>query len=438
MLNRFLFKKIDNAPLIVFRIIFGLLIFLESIGAIFTGWVRYTLIAPDFTFNFIGFDFLQPLPGSWMYAYFALMGLFGFLVMIGYKYRWSLAGFTVMWTCVYLMQKASYNNHYYLLILLCLLMLVQPANRYLSVDVKQRPDKSTIAMPQWCSHIMILQVWIVYTYAAIAKLYPDWLDVSVVENLMAGKRNYPIIGELLQTHAMHVFITYSGILFDFLVVPLLLWKPSRKIAFFASVFFHLFNSAVFQIGIFPYMSLAFTLFFFEPKTIRNIFLRKKPLYTENEVETPKNRPLILGIGLFYFSIQIALPLRHWFIKDDVLWTEEAHRMSWRMMLRTKYGHITFKVVDKHTGETQMINPGKRLSVKQSGIIATHPDVIWQFAQRLKHEYSEKGQEVAVYAISKVSVNQQKLKPFIDPDTDLAAEKWQHFKHHEWILPSVQH
>ncbi|MEM9685575.1 MAG: HTTM domain-containing protein [Bacteroidota bacterium] len=438
MLNRFLFKKIDNAPLIVFRVAFGLLIFLESIGAIFTGWVRRTLIAPDFTFNFIGFDFLQPLPGNWMYAYFALMGLFGFLVMIGYKYRWSLAGFTVMWTCVYLMQKASYNNHYYLLILLCLLMLVQPANRYLSVDVRQHPDKKAIAMPQWCSLLMILQVWIVYTYAAIAKLYPDWLDVTVVENLMAGKRNYPVIGALLQTHVMHISIAYFGILFDLLVVPMLLWRPTRKLAFFASIFFHLFNSVVFQIGIFPYMSLAFILFFFEPETIRTMFLRKKPLYTKNEVEIPGNRRLILGVGIVYFAVQIALPLRHWFIKDNVLWTEEAHRMSWRMMLRTKYGHITFKVVDKNTGATHIVNPRKRLSVKQKGIIATHPDVIWQFVQRLKREYKEKGQEVAIYVTGKMSVNGRKLKPFIDPDVDLAGEKWHYVKHHEWILPSELH
>src|SRR5690606_15711191 len=128
--------------------------------------------------------------------YFALMGLFGFFVMIGYKYRWSLAAFTLMWTAVYLMQKASYNNHYYLLILLCLLMLVQPANRYLSVDARQNPAIRDISMPRWSALIIILQLWIVYTFAAIAKLYPDWLNYSVAENLMLGRKDYPVVGEL--------------------------------------------------------------------------------------------------------------------------------------------------------------------------------------------------------------------------------------------------
>ncbi|WP_461532485.1 HTTM domain-containing protein [Sinomicrobium sp.] len=434
-MNTLLFKRIDNAPLIVFRIVFGLLIFLESVGAIFTGWIKVTLIKPEFTFNFIGFDWLQPLPGNGMYFYFALMGLFGFFVMIGYKYRWSLAAFTLMWTAVYLMQKASYNNHYYLLILLCLLMLVQPANRYLSVDARQNPAIRDISMPRWSALIIILQLWIVYTFAAIAKLYPDWLNYSVAENLMLGRKDYPVVGELLQQHWLHVFISWAGILFDGLIVPLLLWKPTRKLAFLASIVFHLFNSAVFQIGIFPYMSLAFTLFFFAPETIRRIFLKRKPQYTEAEIRVPEHRNLIVVAGMIYFLIQIGLPLRHHAIAGDVLWTEEGHRMSWRMMLRSRGGYIRFKVVDKKTGAEEIVFPKDRLSVKQRRIISTKPDVIWQFAQRLKKEYAQEGKDVAVYAVGKVRVNRRSLQTFIDPKVDLTSVKWDHFRHSSWILPN---
>lgn len=97
-MNKFLFKQIDNSPLIIFRIIFGLLIFLESVGAIFTGWIKRTLIDPEFTFTVIGFEWLQPLPGNGMYFYYLVMGTFGFFVMIGYKYRLSIISFTLMWT----------------------------------------------------------------------------------------------------------------------------------------------------------------------------------------------------------------------------------------------------------------------------------------------------------------------------------------------------
>ena len=61
------FKSVDNIGLMLWRIAFGLLITLESFGAIFTGWVKEVLIAPSFTFSFIGFEWLQPLPGYGMY-----------------------------------------------------------------------------------------------------------------------------------------------------------------------------------------------------------------------------------------------------------------------------------------------------------------------------------------------------------------------------------
>src|SRR5690606_13101658 len=127
-MNKFLFKHIDNSGLIIFRVVFGLLITLEAFGAIATGWVRRVLITPEFTFSFIGFEWLQPLPGNGMYFYFALMGIFGLMVMLGYKYRLGIIGYTILWAGVYFMQKSSYNNHYYLLLLLLLFMAILPAN----------------------------------------------------------------------------------------------------------------------------------------------------------------------------------------------------------------------------------------------------------------------------------------------------------------------
>src|SRR5690606_9094085 len=132
------------------------------------------------------------------------------------------------------------------------------------------PKIKSISMPAWCKWFIVIQLWIVYTYAAIAKIYPDWLDFSVAKSLMENKSDYILIGTLLQQKWLHAFISYSGIFFDLLIVPLLLFKPTRKFAFFASIIFHLFNSIVFQIGIFPYLSLAFTLFFFEPETVRKL------------------------------------------------------------------------------------------------------------------------------------------------------------------------
>ena len=436
MLNRFLFTRIDNAPLIIFRVFFGILVSLECYGAILTGWVKRTLVEPQFTFTFIGFEWLQPLPGIGMYLYFFLMGTLGVFIAIGYKYRFSAFAFLVLWTLVYLMQKSSYNNHYYLLILIAGFMACFPAHKSFSVDVKQNPPLRSYTMYSCIKWIIVAQLFIVYTYASVAKLYGDWLDFGIIKILMLDKADYYSIGGLLQNETLHMFIGILGILFDLLIVPAFLWKPTRKLAFFASIFFHLFNSIVFQIGIFPYLSLAFSVFFFEPETIRRIFLKHKTPFIQKKVLVPSYKNILLIVLGLYFSIQLVLPLRHHFIPDDVLWTEEGHRMSWRMMLRTKSGNTQFYVVDKVSGQKNKINLKDYLTSKQMAKVNAYPDFIWQFAQHLKKQHESEGKTISVYVDSQVSVNGKPYRKFIDSSVDLANAQWHHFKHNDWILPSV--
>ena len=227
----------------------------------------------------------------------------------------------------------------------------------------------------------------------------------------------------------------GGILFDGLIIPLLLFKNTRKYAFFASIFFHLFNSIVFQIGIFPYLALAFSLFFFEPKVIKNLFLKKKELYLNEEIRIPKYKTVLVSLFSIYFLVHIARPLRQHFFEDDVLWTEEGHRLSWRMMLRAKSGNIKYTVMDQESNNVVSIKLSDYLTKKQQRSASTKPDVIWQFAQHLKQVFAKKGKSVEVYVRAYVSVNGKPSKQLIDPKVDLANEEWYHFKHHDWILPS---
>jgi hypothetical protein len=435
-MNELLFKRIDNSPLVVFRVLFGLLIALEAWGAILTGWVRRTLIEPQFTFNFIGFDFLHPLPGNGMYFYFGLMGLFGIFVMLGFKYRFSIIAYTLLWTSVYLMQKTSYNNHYYLLILLLIFMCIVPAHRYFSLDVKRNPNLKSISMPNWVVLFLIAQIWIVYTYASFAKFYPDWLDGTFPELLMKGKAHYWLIGDLLQEPWIHMSIAYFGILFDLLVVPLLLWKRTRATVFWISVFFHLFNSIVFQIGIFPYMSLAFTVFFFPKEYINRTFLKFKPFYNDAKIEIPRLGSYFKAFLLIWVSIQLLLPVRHHFIQGNVFWTEEGHRMSWRMMLRSKGGSASFRIKNLETGKTEYVKLDDYLTTKQKRNLLK-PDGIYQFTQRLKKEYAKKNTPIEIYARIKVSLNGRAPELFIDPQLDLTTIEWNYFNHNDWILPQPE-
>lgn len=431
MKNR-LFLQIDNAPLIIFRIFFGFLLACETFGAILTGWVKSNLVEPKFTFSHIGMEWLQPLPGNGMYYYFAAMGVLGLCVMAGYKYRISLGAFTLLWAGAYFMQKTSYNNHYYLLLLVCLIMLFLPAHRYASADAAKKPGLKSLTMPAWCSWIMIIQVAIVYFYATLAKFYPDWLN-GTFTRLMLEHRISGIVKSETVREAFYMFIAYAGIAFDLLIVPLLLYRKTRTIAFVASIVFHIFNSISLQIGIFPFFALSFVVFFYPPEKIRQVFFRKKPVAETAGEYTAEGKGLFTYFFIPYLLLQLLLPLRHYLIKGDVLWTEEGHRLSWRMMLRHRYGNTFFKVVDKKTGESFRYNPMSVLTVKQKQGMETKPDMIWQMAQYIKNEYAAKGIEVAVYANTFAGVNKNPVKRLIDPSVDLAAAKWNYFFHCDWIL-----
>lgn len=77
-----MFKKVDNVQLVVFRLFFGLLMCLESWGAIATGWVKEAFVQPESTFTFMGFEWTEVLLGEWMYVYYIVMGILGILITI--------------------------------------------------------------------------------------------------------------------------------------------------------------------------------------------------------------------------------------------------------------------------------------------------------------------------------------------------------------------
>ena len=429
---KFLFKAIDNSPLVVFRIFFGFLVACESFGAILTGWVKRILIDPQVTFSFIGFEWLKPLPGFGMYFYFIAMGVFGLAIMLGYRYRIAIISYTILWAGVYFMQKTAYNNHYYLLLLISFLLIFLPANSYASLDVRQNRIKEENTMPYWISLLFIIQVTIVYVFASIAKFYPDWLDGTFTRNLLADSTNVIALKKLFLQKWFYLFIAYMGIIFDLLIVPLLLFKKTRMLALLASLTFHLFNAIFLEIGIFPFFALTFALFFYEPETIRKIFLKKKPkIEIENLHQNFYGKRIVYVLMVPYLIIQLLLPLRHHFIEGDVLWTEEGHRLSWRMMLRERNGFIHIRIKDLKTGKLSVYDYRKNLTDKQIQNLATKPDFIWQYCQYIKKEF--KGKEIAIFIDCKNSINRKEYKTLIDPKFDMAKAKWNYFRHNEWLL-----
>ncbi|NIJ44081.1 hypothetical protein FHR24_000520 [Wenyingzhuangia heitensis] len=427
----FLSKKIDNSSLVVFRIIFGLVLTLEAWGSIFTGWIQKTYIEPTIHFSYIGLEWIEPLDGMGMYYLYVFMGIMGLGVLLGYFYKFSIITYTILWSYCYLSHKISYNNHYYLMILLCLIMCVLPANNYASLDVRKNRVLLKNYMPYWCKFLLIFQISCVYFFGAIAKLYPDWLDGTFPQIVLESKTSFPIIGKYFSQEWFYMGIAYGGFLYDLLIIPLLIYKRTRILGLLISILFHSFNSIVFQVGVFPYLSISFALFFFPAKRIQQLFFPKKEYF--NEIKTKLNNSKINYLILIYVLIQLFLPLRQHLIKGNTFWTEQGHKMSWRMMLRSATGTIHYKIVNTTNNSTYYHRPNI-LTSKQKRLLNTHPDVIWQYAQYLKHEAQKKGNNIRVYAVSKKSLNGRPLQQFIDPNVDLANTSWNYFKHQPWILP----
>ncbi|MGL1889125.1 MAG: HTTM domain-containing protein [Reichenbachiella sp.] len=435
MTNRLLhyfFLKVDNTPIVIFRIIFGLIMAIESFGAILLGWVDENFILPQHHLGWIWTSWIRPLPGNWMYYYFILMGLVSLSVAIGYKYRFSILLLALLWTGSYFMHKISYNNHHYLMVLICWFMcLISPHTRF-SIDSKQQRHEEN-QMPNCYRLFFILQLLIVFTYAAIAKFSPGWISGDFLSLKFAHKTDYFLIGPLLGAHWFQVLITYSGLVFDMTIIPLLIYSRTRKIAFVLLVIFNLFNSVVFGIGVFPYLVISLAIFFFPPDSMAKLFFPKRIPSSTKEPTTPSRLPLLLFSC--YFLVQLYLPLRHHHIAGDVNWTEEGHKLSWRMMLRMRRGQTRFVVKDGKTGERTMIKSSDYLTKRQNRLVNNRPDFIWQFSQLLEEDFLKKGVDSPeVYCTtSLVKVNKGKYKQLIDSTVNLAGVNWNYLGHNDWIL-----
>ncbi len=435
---QWLAEPVDNAPLVVFRVLFGLLLFLEAAGSIATGWVGEVYVSPELRFPHMGFGWLRSMHGGGMYAFYALMALPGLLVMLGAYFRPASAAYTAMWALVYFGQTTRYNNHYYLLLLLCVLLLLTPANTDLSVDAEKGRVRRSTWCPRWCIGIFVAQVALVYSYAALAKIEPDWLAARPLEIWLAAKTNYAVFGPLYALPWLKWCLAYGGILFDGLIVPLLLWRRTRWLAVGCAVFFHLFNSYTFRIGIFPYMGIGFCLFFFPGEEMRR-WLRTTRLarWLAAPTSDPGAAPVRWGFAAIlaiYFAVQVLLPLRHHLYPGDSKWTEEGHRMAWRMMLRSKTGSAVMRIVDRQTGESWKVYPREYLSPKQQTRIATRPDMMWRYSRYLRGRYETEGRDVAVYAETRVSLNGRPRQPLFDPDVDLSRAPWTWIEPLPWLVP----
>jgi hypothetical protein len=237
------------------------------------------------------------------------------------------------------------------------------------------------------------------------------------------------LGPFFKTEFWVYFITYSGILFDLLVVPFLLWKKTRLLALAAAICFHLSNAYLFNIGVFPFLSIVMTLLFLSPEWHKKVLRLRTP----SAEPSPYWRPSGVAVALLglYGTYHLFMPFRHWLYPGNVHWTEEGHRYSWHMMLRTKDANAYFIVEELKTKRLWRVQPDSYLSRRQYKKMSVHPEMLLQCAHFLRERW--KPFDVRIYAVAQVKLNDHPPALLVDPEVDLSRETLG-LGPSKWILP----
>jgi hypothetical protein len=439
----------DAASLAAFRFLFGAILSLSSLRFLSNGWVERFYVRPTFFFKYWGFEWVQVLPEPWMTAAYVAMTVLAAFVAIGFLYRFSIVALFLLFTYAELIDVTNYLNHYYLVSLLAFLMCFLPLHRAYSVDAWLCPGRLAPAVPAWMLYLMRFQIGVVYFYAGIAKLQPDWLlHAQPLGIWLAARTETPIIGALLTWPLMPHIMSWAGFLNDTLVVPFLLWKKTRPYAFATVALFHVCTHLLFVIGVFPFLMVSGATLFFDADWPRRLvarlraWFRAPPIPADTaEVETRRRgntgRWSAVGAALVatYCVLQVLLPLRTYLYPGDVLWHEQGMRYSWRVMVREKNGSIRYRVRWGDAEREVQVPPSRYLTSHQEREMSGQPDLILQLARHIAHDFEARGHEdVQVRVDALVSLNGRRAAPMIDPDVDLAREPDTIALMH-WITPS---
>lgn len=414
--------QIDIAPLVWFRVAFGLIMLVEVWRFFDHAWIGRYYVEPEFLFKYYGFEWVQPWSGSAaMHLHFAVLGVLAVCITLGWFYRIVTIAFFVGFTYVFLLEQARYLNHLYLVCLFSWLMIFVPAHRSCSIDARRDRRLRCDTAPAWSRWLLRAQIGVVYFFGGVAKLNADWLQGEPLRTWLARRSDYPVVGEWLTTEPVVYLFSYGGLLFDLGIVPLLLWRKTRRLAFVLAAVFNLINAWIFQIGIFPWLALGATIILFAGRCPRPF---PHAWRFGNCVPQPSRsaRRLTLALVAAYLVFQFAVPLRHWLYPGNVHWTEEGHRFAWRMKLRDKAARMTLYAHDPDSAQTWRVDPGRYINAMQRRSVAGRPDMILQLCHHVAGDFRRRGMpRIQVRAHVQASLNGRPEHPLVDPDVDLAAE-----------------
>ena len=421
-------KQTKAAPLAVFRFLFGLLMSFSILRFWFKGWIEELYLYPKFHFHYWAFDFVQVPPAWATYLLFFICGLSALFVSIGLKYRLAIITFFLSFTFIELMDKTTYLNHYYFVSLLSFMLIFLPAHVFFSVDAFRQKVKQVELIPRWSIDVLKLMVAIVYIYAGLAKLNADWMiNAMPLAIWLPSKCSFPFLGDLLYEKWLHYLFSWGGAAYDLFIVFLLLYKPTRKIAYACVIAFHMMTWFLFPIGMFPFIMMASTLIFFDASFHEKVIARLCSL-SKASLSSLKNGLKYEQTAFDHFAkkvlfvfiiVQLVFPLRFLLFPGNVFWNEKGYRFAWRVMLMEKTAYANFKILDTINQKQFYVQNDDFLTALQEKQMSTQEDFIIEYGQFLGRHFESQGhRNLAVFVESHASLNGRKSQVYFDPDVDI--------------------
>lgn len=400
-LREWLGSPVSGASLALFRIGFGAVQIFQtwefvrpiSDGSMGTLEYLYTGKHVAWNFPYPNFEWVAPLPEPLTSIAFAILALSSLTLMLGLATPISAILNGLLFTYAWMLESTWWNNHYYLSSLVALMLALTPCSRCFSLDrwlFTRRTGTGTQTdgvIPFWPIWWFRAQLYVVYTYAAVVKMNPDWFmgeppRLWFRSQLAAQPLSWVIGPDTMKTFfalfssepVVYLFV-WGGLVFDLVIGLLLCVRRTQVLGLVLMFMFHGTNFWVFMIGAFPVMAISSTLIFLDADwPLRFWAWLKRPTFRAPDPgwmllgmlvvplvgavlgwKIPKTDPpkapffavgRFVPIALFlWMAVQTLLPLRHLIIPGDVHWTLEGSRFGWQVMARVHVGLIRYRLQD---------------------------------------------------------------------------------------------
>ncbi|XP_075163676.1 gamma-glutamyl carboxylase [Haematobia irritans] len=489
--TRWLHRPVDAATLGIFRMLYGAAMLID-IAEERGGGDMDVRFGEALHCHFPLFHGMQAFSFPIMGCIYLCMWFGAIGIMLGYRFRCSCLAFIIPYWYIFLLDKPAWNNHSYLFGLVGTILIFTQANRYCSLDKLLNPTMPS-TVPYWNYFLIKFQFFILYMYAGLKKLTSEWLSGYAMSSLSKHWVLSPFRW-FLSDHLVDLLIVHwFTAVFDFCIAFLMTCRKTRLLATPFMILFHLMNSRLFIIGMFPWVCLAQVPMFFnfdwprklctsnlilcykqitkkeicvdkklgnlekedekcrieklkEPEEIINPLQYCKGCQKQlniNQTKCSKIECLRSFVVLFYCCLQLFLPYSHFITKGYNNWTNGLYGYSWDMMVHS-YNTImtTVKVVDNSNGKTLYLNP---YAFTEYDRWTKHADMAQQYAhcirrnidlehQRNRRQSPLDSTNISIYFDVWCSMNGRFQQRMFDPRVDLLKAEWSPFKRTSWSLP----